>query len=475
MPGGYGYASIRPDPGPRFLRSQGLSGKLGGSTTAPSSLGPRGVHFATKASFDGKIVTFVQTTAPTAYGMGDIWFDSDDGNHEYRWDGTTWVSVLPDIDTVDLVGNIDLESQISGTLSTAFAEAGLINSGVTINANGTLTGAGGGQASLTSLPGSVQVGSLAANAVTSGTIAALAVTAAKIAANTITAAKIAANTITAGQIAANTITASELNVATLSAISANLGTVTAGTISASVLIAATTFTAGTASFTGQVIVSGNVLANNVDVTTHLTINSSIGPEALRVLEPTTAVRTAKFLSSATGQPTGIHMEFTGAAPNNQTAVFIQCSDTASNKGVEWSNGDWDNSNNSYSGFSDRKLKQDIVDADVMASGGAWEDHLAYRFRKFRKKTDVLQHGDDARVFLGVVAQELQEVSPGLVAETYMPGVGGGKTDTTPTLSTRYSIMYMKAMLVVQELQRRCLAQEAHIADHESRIALLEAA
>ena len=439
---------------------------------------------AAQSTADGRNTMFRQATAPTANAPGDIWFDSDDGDHIYRWSGSAWVSVLPDIDTVDLVGNIDLDSQISGTLSTAFAEAGLINSGVTINANGTLTGAGGGQASLTSLPGSVQVGSLAANAVTSGTIAALAITAAKIAANTITAGQIAANTITASeiaastitatQIAASTITASEINVASLSAISANLGTVTAGTISASVLIAATTFTAGTASFSGQVIVSGNVLANNVDVTTHLTINSSIGPEALRVLEPTTGVRTASFISSATGQPTGIQMAFTGDAPNNQIAVFIQCSDTVGNRGVEWSNGDWDNQNNSYSGFSDRKLKQDIIDADVMAVNGAWEDHLAYRFRKFKLKTEVLQFGDEAKWMLGVVAQELELVSPGLVSRTYPP-LPSGNTPNLHTLSTKYSIMYMKAMLVVQELQRRCLAQEAHIADHESRIALLEAA
>ena len=43
------------------------------------------------AAADGKIVTFFQTSAPTAEGVGDIWFDTDDANKMYRWSGTAWV------------------------------------------------------------------------------------------------------------------------------------------------------------------------------------------------------------------------------------------------------------------------------------------------------------------------------------------------------------------------------------------------
>jgi len=42
---------------------------------------------------DGKVTTFVQATAPTAEGVGDLWIDSDDGNKLYRWSGTAWVSI----------------------------------------------------------------------------------------------------------------------------------------------------------------------------------------------------------------------------------------------------------------------------------------------------------------------------------------------------------------------------------------------
>lgn len=41
--------------------------------------------------------TYRQLTPPTSppftLKAGDIWFDTDDGNKEYRWDGTNWISV----------------------------------------------------------------------------------------------------------------------------------------------------------------------------------------------------------------------------------------------------------------------------------------------------------------------------------------------------------------------------------------------
>ena len=38
-----------------------------------------------QATADGKVTTFIQTTAPTAEGTGDLWLDSDDGYRVYRW------------------------------------------------------------------------------------------------------------------------------------------------------------------------------------------------------------------------------------------------------------------------------------------------------------------------------------------------------------------------------------------------------
>lgn len=42
---------------------------------------------------DGKVTTFFTTSAPTAEGTGDLWMDTDDGNKLYRWSSSAWVAV----------------------------------------------------------------------------------------------------------------------------------------------------------------------------------------------------------------------------------------------------------------------------------------------------------------------------------------------------------------------------------------------
>jgi hypothetical protein len=46
-----------------------------------------------QATADGKIVTFYQTSAPSAQSLGDLWVDTDDENRLYRWNGGAWVDV----------------------------------------------------------------------------------------------------------------------------------------------------------------------------------------------------------------------------------------------------------------------------------------------------------------------------------------------------------------------------------------------
>lgn len=43
-----------------------------------------------QATADGKIVTFVSATAPTAEAVGDLWIDTANGNAIKRWDGDSW-------------------------------------------------------------------------------------------------------------------------------------------------------------------------------------------------------------------------------------------------------------------------------------------------------------------------------------------------------------------------------------------------
>jgi hypothetical protein len=63
-----------------------------------------------------------------------------------------------------------------------------------------------------------------------------------------------------------------------------------------------------------------------------------------------------------------------------------------------------NTNNSYGAISDEKVKQDIVDA-----ASQWADIKGLRVRKFRYK-----NAPDAPLQIGLVAQEAELVSPGIV-------------------------------------------------------------
>lgn len=46
-----------------------------------------------QATADGKVQSFYVPSAPVAEGVGDLWFDTDDGNKQYRWSGSAWVVV----------------------------------------------------------------------------------------------------------------------------------------------------------------------------------------------------------------------------------------------------------------------------------------------------------------------------------------------------------------------------------------------
>ena len=111
-----------------------------------------------------------------------------------------------------------------------------------------------------------------------------------------------------------------------------------------------------------------------------------------------------------------------------------------------------NTNGSYGTISDSKMKTDIVDA-----GSQWADIKAIRFRKFKMKDDP-----DQIVQLGVVAQELEQTSPGLVEEHVDKDAEGNDLGTT-TKSVKTSILLMKAAKALQEAMTRIETLEAKVA------------
>jgi len=116
------------------------------------------------------------------------------------------------------------------------------------------------------------------------------------------------------------------------------------------------------------------------------------------------------------------------------------------------NGNVTNTNNSYGSLSDARAKQDITDA-----ASQWNDIKAIRVRKYRLISDVersVATGVAAPYQIGVVAQELQQTSPGLV-ET--------NGDENNMMSVKSSIMYMKAIKALQEAMDRIENLETEVA------------
>jgi len=124
------------------------------------------------------------------------------------------------------------------------------------------------------------------------------------------------------------------------------------------------------------------------------------------------------------------------------------------------NGDFENTNNSYTGLSDQRLKQDIVDATSQ-----WDDIKALQVRKYRFINHVETMGDDATVQLGVIAQELE--ASGMNGLVKTKPVNEEDPDGPDRKSVNYSVLYMKAVKALQEAMER-------IETLETRVAALEA-
>ena len=116
-------------------------------------------------------------------------------------------------------------------------------------------------------------------------------------------------------------------------------------------------------------------------------------------------------------------------------------------------GDVRNANNSYGSSSDSKLKENIVDANSQ-----WSDIKAVKVRNFNFISDSAK-----TKMIGVVAQELETVSAGLVSESIDRDPDTGADLGTTTKGVKYSILYMKSVKALQEAMTRIETLEAEVA------------
>jgi hypothetical protein len=160
--------------------------------------------------------------------------------------------------------------------------------------------------------------------------------------------------------------------------------------------------------------------------------------------------------------------FQNLSPNDTTSYFHFSEDATESKFIVWSNGTCQNRTGTFSAISDVKLKQDIAPAPSY-----WDKFKAYEFVNFAFKTNPDQK------MIGVIAQQIEQVSPGLVYETpdYEKvietddegnSIEVEKPTGTTTKAVKQSIMAVVSQVVLQEAMLRIEALEARLAALESK-------
>lgn len=129
------------------------------------------------------------------------------------------------------------------------------------------------------------------------------------------------------------------------------------------------------------------------------------------------------------------------------------------------NGSAYNTNGTWGTISDARIKQDVVSAN-----SAWSDIKSLAFKKYRLKSDVAFESSEENIkgfvaptMFGLVAQEVQQISPGLVEETDSSEVEDGKL-----LAIKTSVLLMKATKALQEAMERIETLEAKVSTLEAQ-------
>ena len=154
-------------------------------------------------------------------------------------------------------------------------------------------------------------------------------------------------------------------------------------------------------------------------------------------------------TNATGN--GVQIDINSDATSYAYLIGYSTS-AAANRIIIWSNGNVVNTNNSYGAISDLKLKENIVDANSQ-----WDDLKALQVRNYNFKEG------QTHTQIGLVAQEVELISPGLVTESPDRDEDGNDLGTV-TKSVNYSVLYMKAVKALQEAMERIETLEQRLTD-----------
>ena len=158
-------------------------------------------------------------------------------------------------------------------------------------------------------------------------------------------------------------------------------------------------------------------------------------------------RVASFINNGTPgvySPAGLIVSYPNAAGGNGS-TFLQCADGTTDRLYILGSGNVQNTNNSYGAISDISVKENIVDATPKL-----DDLLKVKIRSFNLKGENVKQ-------IGVVAQELEEIFPGMIEENDN-GLKGVK----------YSVFVPMLVKAIQELSAQNNALEDRLAKLEAK-------
>jgi hypothetical protein len=173
--------------------------------------------------------------------------------------------------------------------------------------------------------------------------------------------------------------------------------------------------------------------------------------------PTERMRISEGRTDAFGTSETLRVRTAATTAAASIAIRLQAGATSITAGgtTEFqvtSNGNVANTTNSYGAISDIKLKENIVDANSQ-----WNDLKALQVRNYNFKEG------QTHTQIGLVAQEAELVSPGLVNESPDHDAEGNDLGTV-TKSVNYSVLYMKAVKALQEAMERIETFEQRLSD-----------
>lgn len=348
----------------------------------------------------GKNTVFYSATAPSTSGrtVGDVWFDTANGNRMYGWNGSAWT--LYQFGTATFQNaSVDLSKLADGSVSAAKL-----------------------------IDGAVIAGKIAASAVGTNELAANSVVAGKIAASTITGDKIAASTITASNIAAGTITTDKLVAGTLTGFTINNGSGTFQVTSGGAV------TASSGTIGGFTLSSSSLTSTNLGL-----YNSSSS-----TIAATGNIAGGSLTSTGEIQGGSLSITGTGTVSGNLTAdaqFYIPnraTSSSAANVRMNTITGQI------LETTSSRRYKKDIEPAAIPASSV-----LQLEAKTFAPI--VAEDGVD-RV-LGLIAEEVAEIP--VLADLLVNYDSQGRPD-----SISYDRLAVALLDVVKDLSARVAALEA---------------